>query len=34
MLSGSTRCHGLSTTMKLKLQTEPPQPPPLEAWQS
>ena len=33
-LSGVTRCHGLNTTVKLSLQSEPPMPPPLEAWQS
>ncbi len=31
---GVTSCHGLNTTVKLSLQSEPPMPPPLEAWQS
>lgn len=33
-LKGLTSCHGLNTTVKLSLQSEPPMPPPLEAWQS
>ena len=33
-LTGVTMCHGLNTAVKLSLQSELPQPPPLEAWQS
>ena len=33
-LTGVTMCHGLNTVVKLSLQSELPQPPPLEAWQS